>query len=98
MTAAPAFDGAAFDAEARALLLGVKGVGPTVIARFEQLGIATLADLAALEEEDIRARTALLLGGSCWRNSPQAKASVAAAIAAARAFSSHDGSENADKA
>jgi len=73
-----------FDGEARAMLLGVKGVGPTVIARFEQLGITTLADLAAQEEEDICARIALMLGATCWRNSPQARASVAAAIGAAR--------------
>lgn len=71
-------------------------MGPTVIARFEQLGIATLADLAVQEEEDICARIALLLGASCWRNSPQAKGAVAAAIAAARVFSRHDGLEKAD--
>lgn len=73
-----------FDKEARAVLLSVKGVGETVIARFEQLGIATLPDLAGQDEEDLRGRIAALLGSSCWRNSPQAKRAVQGAIAAAR--------------
>ncbi|MGD9665295.1 MAG: helix-hairpin-helix domain-containing protein [Novosphingobium sp.] len=75
------------DAE-RAVLLAVKGVGPTVVSRFEQLGIASLADLARQDEADICKRIALLLGSTCWGNSPQARSSVAGAISAAR--NAHD--------
>lgn len=35
-----------FSAQERSLLLGVKGVGPTVIGRLEQLGYHTLSELA----------------------------------------------------
>lgn len=38
-----------FSPEERAALLKVKGVGPTVVARLEQLGITSLAQLAAAD-------------------------------------------------
>jgi len=73
-----------FDQEARALLLAVKGVGPTVVLRFEQLGIATLAELAGQDAGDMCERIALMMDAPCWRNAPRARAYVAAAIEAAR--------------
>ena len=73
-----------FTADERATLLAVKGVGPTVIARLEQLGIASLADLAQADARDIVTRTAAMLRTSCWKNSPQAQRAIKAAIAAAR--------------
>lgn len=69
----------------RRTLLAVKGVGPTVIARLEQMGIECLVHLARANAADILARGAQLTGSSCWKNSPQARAAVTAAIAAARA-------------
>ncbi|WP_231731320.1 helix-hairpin-helix domain-containing protein [Lampropedia cohaerens] len=61
-----------------------KGIGPTVLARLEQMGIASLAQLAAANVADILARGASLTGSSCWKNSPQARAAIAAAITTAR--------------
>lgn len=79
----PAAD--AFPADARALLLQVKGVGPAVLARLEQMGFCRLDQLAAADAGEVVASAAALTGSTCWRNSPQARAAVSAAIAAARA-------------
>ncbi len=68
----------------RAALLAVKGVGPTVVARLEQLGFASLAQLAEADAADVVAGAAAMLGSSCWRNSPQARAAIEGAIAVAR--------------
>lgn len=67
----------------RRALLAVKGVGPTVIARLEQMGFESLAHLAGASAADILSRGAALTGSSCWKNSPQARAAISAAIAAA---------------
>ncbi|QGM96265.1 helix-hairpin-helix domain-containing protein [Methylocystis parvus] len=72
------------DAE-RDVLLAVKGVGPKVVERFEQLGICTLRKLARQDARAICEQTASLVGATCWKNSPQARNAVAAAIAAAQA-------------
>ncbi len=68
------------------VLLKVKGVGPTVIARLEQMGLCTLAQLAEANANDILIEGASLTGSSCWKNSPQAKAAVSSAIGAALDF------------
>jgi nucleotidyltransferase/DNA polymerase involved in DNA repair len=70
----------------RRALLAVKGVGPTVIARLEQMGIESLHHLQHENAADILARGARLTGSSCWKNSPQARAAVVGAIEAARVF------------
>ncbi|WP_017909097.1 MULTISPECIES: helix-hairpin-helix domain-containing protein [Xanthomonas] len=75
----------AFDAEDRAVLLAVKGVGPTVVARLEQLGVHSLQALAACDARELTEQAAALLGSTCWRNSPQARAAMSGAIAAAKA-------------
>ena len=69
----------------RSILLAVKGVGPKVIERLEQMGFSRMEHLAAADATDILAHGANLTGSSCWKNSPQAKAAVAAAIDAAMA-------------
>jgi predicted RecB family nuclease len=74
----------AFPANERATLLAVKGVGPTVVDRLEQIGIDSLAALTATKPEDIVAQVAAMLGASCWKNSPQARRAIADAVAAAR--------------
>lgn len=74
----------AFSADERASLLSVRGVGPTVIARLEQMGFDSLAQLRDADAGDIVARAAALVGGTCWKNSPQARAAIEAAIALAR--------------
>ena len=73
-----------FPAEERQALLKVKGVGPTVVSRLEQLGFNSLAQLAAADALDIVTEAASLVGSSCWKNSPQARAAIRAAIAMAK--------------
>lgn len=73
-----------FPADERATLLAVKGVGPTVVDRLEQIGIDSLTVLAASKPEDIVAQVAAMLGASCWKNSPQARRAIADAVTAAR--------------
>ena len=68
----------------RAILLAVRGVGPGVVARLEQLGIDSLATLACQDAGTICADIAAMLGSTCWRNQPKAKPAVAGAIAMAR--------------
>lgn len=72
-----------FNEAERAALLSVRGVGPTVIGRLEAMGFGSLEQLAEADARDILAQGARLTGSSCWKNSPQAQAAVAAAIARA---------------
>ncbi|WP_095161728.1 Pathogenicity locus [Pseudomonas sp. Irchel 3F5] len=74
----------AFSPAERAALLAVKGVGPTVVDRLEQLGFHSLAQLSQADALDIVTQAAALVGSSCWKNSPQARAAIQAAIARAR--------------
>lgn len=83
----------AFPAAERDALLAVKGVGPTVVDRLEQIGYTSLGQLATAAAEDIVRQVAQMLDTTCWRNSPQARAAIAAAIATARM---HDAATRAD--
>ena len=74
-----------FSASDRQELLAVKGVGPKVVERLEQMGVSTMAQLADADATDILAQGAALSGSSCWKNSPQSKAAIQAAIGAAAA-------------
>lgn len=65
-------------------LLHLKGIGPTVIRRLEEMGLDDVALLAASEPADILEQGATLSGSTCWKNSPQAKAAVEAAVAWAK--------------
>ncbi len=76
-----------FSPAERQKLLTVKGVGPTVVARLEQMGFISLAHLAKANAPDVLAQGAAATGSSCWKNSPQAKAAVQGAIALAVASS-----------
>ncbi len=69
-----------FPPHERKALLGVKGVGPTVVARLEQMGYESLAHLGRANVLDIVSHGAALTGSTCWKNSPQARAAVQAAI------------------
>ncbi len=73
-----------FPANERAALLAVKGVGPAVVERLEQLGFHSLARLSQADALEIVTQAASLVGSSCWKNSPQARAAIQAAIARAR--------------
>ncbi|MCO6518172.1 MAG: helix-hairpin-helix domain-containing protein [Snodgrassella sp.] len=65
-------------------MLTVKGVGEKVILRLEQMGIDSLAKLAQANPQDITEQAASLVGSSCWKNSPQAKAAISMAVDFAR--------------
>ena len=76
---------AGFPPEEREALLAVRGVGPTVVQRLEQMGIASLRQLAAAEPSEIVASAAGLTASTCWKNSPRARAAIQAAVDLARA-------------
>lgn len=65
-------------------LLAVKGIGPAVLQRLQQMGLDDAAKLAAAEVDDILQQGAALSGSTCWKNSPQARAAIAAAVAWAK--------------
>jgi len=69
-----------FSADERAALLALKGVGPTVISRLEQMGIESLQMLGDSNVDDILAQASAALGSTCWKNSPQARAAISAAV------------------
>lgn len=73
-----------FSDEERAALLATKGVGPKVVERLESLGISGFGELAGRDPAAVCAAVAAALGSTCWSNSPQARAAVAAAVAVAR--------------
>ena len=73
-----------FPLEERRALLGVKGVGPAVVARLEQMGIESLAHLSTANALDIVSNAAAIVGSTCWKNSPQARSAIQAAIALAQ--------------
>ena len=73
-----------FSLEERTALLALKGVGPTVITRLEEMGIESMDELAKAEVEDILAQASAALGSTCWKNSPQARAAITAAVELAK--------------
>jgi hypothetical protein len=73
-----------FPAEERDRLLTLKGVGPTVIARLEQIGFSSLAQLANEDAAVVTKQVSQLIGSTCWHNSPQARAAIQAVIDLAR--------------
>ncbi len=73
-----------FISEQERALLTVKGVGPVVIKRFEEIGIYTLEKLSKYEAEDIAEMVANMLGSTCWKNSPQSLKAINSAIELAR--------------
>lgn len=73
-----------FPLNERRALLSVKGVGPTVVARLEQMGYESLAHLAKANALDIVSQASAIVGSTCWKNSPQARAAIQGAIAMAQ--------------
>ena len=74
----------AFQPEEREALLAVKGVGPTVVQRLEQIGFSSLRELARADALEVVSSAAGLVGSTCWKNSPQARAAIQSAIALAQ--------------
>jgi predicted flap endonuclease-1-like 5' DNA nuclease len=73
-----------FSADERNLLLALKGVGPTVISRLEEMGYDTLAQLASANTLHIVSQAAAITGSTCWKNSPQARSAIDAVIQLAK--------------
>ncbi|PWQ99655.1 hypothetical protein [Leucothrix arctica] len=73
-----------FSKEEKEALIELKGVGPTVIKRFEEIGIHSLEELKQYNAEDIAETVASMLNTTCWKNSPQAKSAINAAISLAK--------------
>ncbi|EKN5092562.1 helix-hairpin-helix domain-containing protein [Yersinia enterocolitica] len=71
----------------RSALLAVKGVGPTVVTRLEQLGFTSLAQLGQADMNEIVSGAAAMVGSTCWKNSPQARSAIQAAIDLAKTHS-----------
>ncbi|AJI83266.1 Uncharacterised protein [Yersinia enterocolitica] len=71
----------------RSALLAVKGVGPTVVTRLEQLGFTSLAQLGQADMNEIVSSAAAMVGSGCWKNSPQARSAIQAAIDLAKMHS-----------
>ena len=61
-------------------LLAEKGIGKTVLQRLQQMGLDDVAKLAAADVDDMLQRGAALTGSTCWKNSPQARAAMQAAV------------------
>tara|TARA_B100000405_G_scaffold297399_1_gene253232 strand:+ start:2491 stop:2733 length:243 start_codon:yes stop_codon:yes gene_type:complete len=73
-----------FTPEEKEALLEVKGVGPVVIKRFEEIGIYSFAALSKYHADDIADMVASMLQTSCWKNSPQSKKAINSTIELAR--------------
>ncbi|HDL8053235.1 TPA: helix-hairpin-helix domain-containing protein [Yersinia enterocolitica] len=71
----------------RSALLAVKGVGPTVVTRLEQLGFTSLVQLGQADMNEIVSSAAAMVGSTCWKNSPQARSAIQAAIDLAKTHS-----------
>ena len=61
-------------------LLAEKGIGKTVLQRLQQMGLDDVAKLAAADVDDMLQQGAALTGSTCWKNSPQARATMQAAV------------------
>ena len=73
-----------FPPSERKALLALKGIGPTVITRLEQMGYESLTSLAKANSLDILAKGAQMTGSFWLKNSPQARAGIETAISFAR--------------
>jgi hypothetical protein len=71
----------------REVMLSLKGVGATVISRLEQIGFESLGHLRGVDPDDVCAQIAGALRATCWRNSPQARASIRAVVQLAESSS-----------
>lgn len=68
-------------------LLALKGVGPAVIARLEQMGIDSLAVLGKANVCDILAQASAAVGSTCWKNSPRLGSPLTRPLSLQRALS-----------
>mgnify|MGYP000910788574 CR=1 FL=1 len=69
-----------FSQEETQSLLAEKGIGKTVLQRLQQMGLDDVTKLAAADVGDMLQQGAALTGSTCWKNSPQARAAMQAAV------------------
>lgn len=62
-------------------LLACKDVGKTVLQRLQDMGLDDAERLAQASVDDILAMGASITRSTCWKNSPQARAAISAAVA-----------------
>jgi hypothetical protein len=74
-----------FPEHEKQLMLRLKGVGETVILRLEQAGFSSLQELQSANVDDVTLQISQTLRSTCWRNSPQAQASIQAILDLANA-------------
>lgn len=73
-----------FSTAEREQLLALKGVGPTVVARLEQLGFSSFQHLGSADVESILEQASAAVGSTCWKNSRQARAAITEVVNLAR--------------
>ena len=73
-----------FSQEETQSLLAEKGIGKTVLQRLQQMGLDDVAKLAAADVDDMLQQGAALTGSTCWKNSPQSRAAMQAAVSWAK--------------
>jgi hypothetical protein len=61
-------------------MLAIKGVGPTVISRLEQIGFSSLSQLVGRDPLDITFQISQMMRSTCWHNSPSAKNAITAIV------------------
>jgi hypothetical protein len=69
-----------FSETEKQMLLRLKGVGLTVIARLEQVGFSSLAQLRGQDAAHITKQISEMIGSTCWHNSPQARAAIQSVV------------------
>ena len=69
-----------FTPEETQSLLAENGIGKTVLQRLQQMGLDDVTKLAAADVDDMLQQGAALTGSTCWKNSPQARAAMQAAV------------------
>ena len=69
-----------FSQEETQSLFAEKGIGKTVLQRLQQMGLDDVAKLAAADVDDMLQQSAALTGSTCWKNSPQARVAMQAAV------------------
>jgi hypothetical protein len=74
-----------FTSAEKTKMKALKQVGDTVIARLEQLGFSSLAQLADVNPADITLQISQAMGSTCWHNSPQARQALSNIVALAQA-------------
>lgn len=79
-----------FSEEERRLMRALRGVGPTVIERLEQVGFSSLTELAGRDPAAINQAIAQMLRATCWTNSPLARSAIAAVINLANERNRHE--------